>query len=105
MYYQSIDPGYGNGSLDLARLTAINTLACGSAAIEQEPLQPEAEFSVTPVISGAWYDPGHSGEGWLLEILANGQAAMAGFTHDLQGRQAWFYGVVRFWETPLYLNC
>jgi YVTN family beta-propeller protein len=90
MYYQSDDLDYGNGSLDLVRLTHIETLACGSQTKAVQQPEAEAEFTVTPAISGAWYDPVHDGEGWLLEILANGQALLAWFSYDPGGKQAWF---------------
>ena len=48
---------------------------------------------VTAAISGAWYDPSHNGEGWLLEVLPDGRALLAWFTYDPEGNQAWFYNV------------
>jgi hypothetical protein len=48
---------------------------------------------VSPSISGAWYDPTHNGEGWLLEILGDGQALLAWFSYDPDGNQAWFINV------------
>ena len=91
MYYQSDDPDYGHGSLDLARLTTIETLECGHPAQAVSQPEAEGEFAVTPAISGAWHDPSHDGEGWLLEILADGKALVAWFGYDLEGKQAWFY--------------
>jgi len=90
MYYQSNDPDFGNGSLDLARLTTVETLECGKPAETASQPRAEGEFTVTPAISGAWYDPSHNGEGWLLEIQADGQALLAWFSYDPNGRQAWF---------------
>ena len=46
---------------------------------------------MTPAISGAWHDPSHDGEGWLLEILADGQALVTWFGYDPAGKPAWFY--------------
>ena len=90
MYYTSLDPDYGHGSLDLARLTQIGGQNCaneeGQVAI---PLAKE-DSSLSPAYSGAWYDPEHDGEGWLLEVLANGQALLAWFSYDPHGNQAWF---------------
>jgi hypothetical protein len=90
MYYQSDDLDFGNGSLDLVRLTHIDTLDCGNLAGAAPQPQAEGEFAVSPSISGAWYDPGHDGEGWLLEILADGQALLAWFSYDPEGKPAWF---------------
>ncbi len=88
MYYQSNDPDYGNGSQNLVRVAGIDTLNCGSQT-EAAP-KPLAEFTVSPAISGSWGDPGHDGEGWLLEILPGGLAVGAWFSYDPQGNQAWF---------------
>jgi hypothetical protein len=93
MYYQADDPDYGNGSLDLVRLTTIETLGCGNAASAAPQTQAADDFAVTPALSGAWYDPSHDGEGWLLEILADGQALLAWFTYNPEGKQAWFYNL------------
>jgi hypothetical protein len=91
MYYRSDDLDYGNGSLDLVRLTQIGSPACGAVSSGAEQSQPQDEFELTAAMSGAWYDPSHNGEGWLLEILNDGQALLAWFTYDSEGRQAWFY--------------
>ncbi|HKJ16036.1 MAG TPA: hypothetical protein VJ984_01640 [Xanthomonadales bacterium] len=92
MYYQAQDLDYGSGSLDLTRLTSLGNLGCEDAI--EPPLTPPAEgFVVTPVVSGAWFDPSHDGEGWLLEILPDGRALAAWFSYDPQGKQAWFYNV------------
>ena len=93
MYYQSDDLDYGSGSLDLARVTQIESLDCAAISNVVPPPLQQAEFSVTPAISGAWYDPGHDGEGWLLEILANGRAVVSWFSYDPEGNQAWFLNV------------
>ena len=42
--------------------------------------------------SGAWYDPSHDGEGFLVEILAEGNAVVYWFTYDEAGNQRWFTG-------------
>jgi arylsulfatase A-like enzyme len=42
--------------------------------------------------SGAWYDPAHDGEGFLVEILADGNAVVYWFTYDEAGNQRWFTG-------------
>lgn len=90
MDYQSNDPAYGNGSLDLARLSSIDTLVCGDAMEAPQSSATQSDFSVTPSISGAWNGPDHDGEGWLLEVLVDGRALLAWFSYDPSGRQAWF---------------
>jgi hypothetical protein len=92
MHYQSDDLDYGSGSLDLVRLSSIGDLDC-EGANEPPPVPPGGNFAVTAAISGAWYDPSHDGEGWLLEILPDGRALMAWFTYDTEGRQAWYLNV------------
>jgi len=91
MHYQSDDLDYGSGSLELVRLSSIGGLDCEGAI--EPPLPPAGGFAVTAAISGAWYDPSHDGEGWLLEILPDGRALLAWFTYTPQGEQAWFYNV------------
>jgi hypothetical protein len=89
MYYQSDDLDFGSGSLDLERLTSIDTLDCENPATTAPP-QAGNDFMVTAAISGAWYDSSHDGEGWLLDILADGRALVNWFTYDPDGNQAWF---------------
>ena len=43
--------------------------------------------------SGSWYDPSHDGEGFAIEILANGQTHVTWYTYDKNGQQAWIVGV------------
>ena len=89
MYYRSKDPDYGHGSMDLLRLTNIESLDCSNPAAE--PVAPPAgDFTLTQAISGAWYPPGHVGEGWVFEILGDGRALIAWFSYDADGNQAWF---------------
>jgi YVTN family beta-propeller protein len=91
MHYRSDDPDYGNGSLDLVRVSRIDTLDC--RAPDETPDPPTGESGVFPALSGAWYDPAHEGEGWLLEILPGQQALLAWFSYDPEGNQAWFLNV------------
>jgi hypothetical protein len=50
---------------------------------------------VGPTFSGAWYDPAHDGEGFLLEILDGGTVVAYWFTYDTEGNQRWLIGVSR----------
>lgn len=47
-------------------------------------------FVIEPGTSAAWFDPSHSGEGFVIEILENNQAVMYWFTYDENGEQAWY---------------
>ena len=81
-------PEFGSGTMDLVRLSSIDDVECATAA----------ESGADRVISGRsgpWYDRGHSGEGWLLEMLPDGRMVVYWFTFDDQGRQVWMIGVAR----------
>ena len=49
-----------------------------------------AQTLVDSRMSGSWYDPSHSGEGFLLEVLESNQAVIYWFTYDEAGAQRWF---------------
>jgi len=42
--------------------------------------------------SGAWYDPGHDGEGFVVEVNENGRALVYWFTYTPTGAQRWMLG-------------
>ncbi len=44
-------------------------------------------------MTGAWYDPSHDGEGWLIEVLAENRALVTWYSYDQQGKQMWLIGV------------
>lgn len=48
---------------------------------------------VEPGHSAIWFDPARNGEGWVLEILAAGRAAMYWYTYDEFGNQRWLIGL------------
>ena len=52
-----------------------------------------APFLVEPSTSASWNDPDHRGEGFSIQILADGRAVMYWFTYDEEGNQAWYIGV------------
>jgi hypothetical protein len=41
------------------------------------------------LITGSWYDPNRSGEGYILEILENGSAVLLWYTYDISGNLMW----------------
>jgi len=43
--------------------------------------------------SGAWFDPAHEGEGFIVEVLENDRALVYWFTYHADGRQRWMLGV------------
>lgn len=52
-----------------------------------QPVQPWAGQS------GSWFDPEFSGQGFTLEWMADGNAALVWFTFDPQGRPYWLTGI------------
>jgi hypothetical protein len=94
MYWQSSQAGYGNGSLNLNRLTNIEGLDCAALNKSGSPQSTQSKgATLTGGYSGAWYDPGHDGEGWLIEILDESNALIVWFSYDANGNQAWFINV------------
>ena len=79
-------PAFGSGSMELARLSYIDDVECEAGTAPQ----PDRVIAGR---SGAWYDPNHDGEGWMLELLGDGRAVVYWFTYDDQGQQAWLIGV------------
>jgi hypothetical protein len=57
----------------------------------------EQSPAALPVIdhrfSGAWFDPSHDGEGFIVEILEGSQALVYWFTYQDDGAQRWMLGV------------
>lgn len=45
--------------------------------------------------SGSWYDPGHDGEGFVLQWLSHGEALIYWFSYDPNGKQYWMFGLGR----------
>lgn len=64
---------------------------CVSFIIHQVELG--ATVPITPGFTGAWYDPGQSGHGLLLEVLPESRLLAYWFAFDPDGRQSWFGGV------------
>ncbi len=42
-------------------------------------------------ISGSWYDPAHSGEGFAVQQLSDDQALVYWFSYTSAGQQAWMF--------------
>ncbi len=84
-------PAYGSGERNMTRLTTIDQLNCTGG----RTLNAAGGRALTGLRakSGAWYVPSRSGEGWMIEELADGRSLVYWFTYDPQGRQAWTVGV------------
>lgn len=68
------------GSQALTRLTELDGHACDTGA-------PAGGGD----LSGSWYDPSHDGEGFVVQQLEGGRAAVWWFSYDADGEQAWFH--------------
>jgi len=77
--------GVQSGRMNLVRLSRVAGLACGGAP---NPVDADVRH-----LSGSWYDPSHSGEGFILEVLADRRALVYWFSYDPDGRRRWFFGV------------
>lgn len=51
-----------------------------------------SEFYINSGISGTWYDPARSGEGFMVDVARDGLVAVSYYTYDKQGRQIWVIG-------------
>lgn len=83
--------GWGSGTREIERLSALDELGCAP----KQKLTANSARALTGLKqrSAAWFDPSHSGEGWLLEELPDGRAVLYWFTYDGEGRQAWTVGI------------
>jgi len=65
------------------------------------------EISPVGLVSGSWYDPDRSGEGFVLEMLENGSAVVFWFTYDTQGNHMWLLasqGIVSQHDTQVLVD-
>jgi hypothetical protein len=68
----------------------------GTDSMIEVSIGPDAQpapFVVEPGTSAAWFDSSHTGEGFIIEILADNQAVMYWFTYDETGEQAWYIAI------------
>ncbi len=72
-------------TLPLARLTTTLTLDCPRQSLDFADGRAGR--------SGSWFDPARSGEGFSLQVMADGRAVVTWYTYDLSGRQQWMIGI------------
>ena len=72
-----------NQRLPLTRLTRSLGLTCGPS--DGPPPDRAAQ-------SGSWYDPAHTGEGYTVQWLENGQVLAMWFSYNSRGEQYWMLG-------------
>jgi len=77
--------GTQHGRMQLFRLTRLMGVDCGT------PLLPPVR--VEGLLSGSWYDPTHSGEGYNVEVLFDSRAVAYWFSYDPEGKRRWFFGL------------
>jgi hypothetical protein len=82
--------------MDLLRLSYVMGLGCSSS-----PIPPEIPAGQ---LSGSWYDPGHAGEGYVLEVLVDSSALVYWFSFDPEGNRRWFFGIGEIQEGKLVFN-
>ena len=88
--------GTRHGRQNLTRLSTIMGLDCGPPRLA--PIREEAVFS------GAWGDPAHAGEGFAVEVLADGSALVFWFSFGPNGERRWFFGIGRIEESNLIFD-
>lgn len=81
---------WGSGTRAFERLSAIDEIECG--ARDKLTANGARALSGLRQRSGAWFDPTHNGEGWMVEELPDGRVLIYWFTYDAQGEQAWTIG-------------
>jgi hypothetical protein len=77
------------GRMVLTRLTNVMAIPCtagGPAPADAAPLHEASQFS------GSWFDPTHSGEGYVLQVLADERVLVYWFSYDAEGKRRWFFG-------------
>ena len=82
--------GFGDGDLDVVRLTGLWGLGCRG---NQVPNVSTGRGFLSAGFSGSWYDITHSGEGFAIEILNETTADVMWFTYDTQGNPVWLAGL------------
>jgi len=93
-------PGNGFEHFEDFTYSRLTTLAPCTA---QAKTQPRAKASGSG-LSGSWFDPTHTGEGIILEVLADGSAVVQWFTYDQNGNQFWIQGTGTFNGMVLTVN-
>jgi hypothetical protein len=84
---------YGSGERTLTRFSEIDEIRCTG----ERKLLANGSRSLEGLrsLSGTWFVPTRSGEGWLLEEFPDGRIGVYWFTFDEAGQQRWIAGVGR----------
>ncbi len=82
---------FGTGTHALTRLTTLDELDCaGRRRLTDNGARAAAALRS---YAGAFVDPTHGGEGWVIEPFSPTQAGAYWFTYDGNGEQAWLLGI------------
>lgn len=83
------------GRQSLTRLAHVGGLGCLNPGEPPPPTigTPPPDFSW---LTGSWFDPTHDGEGFVLEVLADGRPLVYWFSFDTAGNRRWYFGVGDF---------
>jgi hypothetical protein len=60
--------------------------------------------SLGPEVSGSWFEPARSGEGYSVMLLENGTPLVYWFTHLSDSRQMWLVATGRHEDTTLFFD-
>jgi hypothetical protein len=77
-----------SGRMNVSRLTQVMGFPCAGG--------PEPPLIADMDLSGSWYDPNRSGEGFSIEVLSNQQVLAFFFSYDTEGAHRWFFGTGEF---------
>ena len=69
--------------------TNLSQLSFVKGALNQPVSTQQAIVDPVGLITGSWYDPERSGEGYIIEILEDGRAILVWYTYDLEGKLMW----------------
>jgi hypothetical protein len=88
--------GTQHGRMQLSRLTRVMGVDCGNTQLP--PLHEVA------YLSGSWYDPTHSGEGYNVEVMVDGRVVVYWFSYDPAGKRRWFFGLGEVRDSKLVFD-
>lgn len=60
---------------------------------DHAPILMDLNLAASLAYSGSWYDPEHTGEGQIIQVLSANRILMNWYTYDEQGAQMWLTGV------------
>ena len=79
----SYQVGTQHEHLQLSKLTSLMGIDCG--------VSPGPPITKNALNSGSWYDPSHSSEGYIVEMLTDGRVVVFWFSFDAEGNPRWFF--------------